>query len=55
MEIWQFESDLTHNPSKHLTGVSGGQVAMLQEVIFGFTQIPEAHFNGNSFGHPLEL
>jgi len=52
-EIKQNDDDLTQSPSKHLTGVVLGHDPILHEVIFGLIQIPEAHFNGDSYGHPL--
>jgi hypothetical protein len=54
-EIKQFDDDVTHNPSKHLIGVDDGQFPMLHEVTLGLIQIPDAHFNGLSYGHPLAM
>jgi len=36
-----------------LIGVEVGQLAILQLVLLGLTHIPEAHFNGVSYGHPF--
>jgi hypothetical protein len=42
----------TQRPSKHLIGVSFGQIAIEQLLSLGSIHSPLPHFNGVSGGHP---